>query len=545
MNTLIQILVFLTCSSYGSGYKIEADNTSNTAATSCENIKINVGACASFNEKTGEISEDRCPYHFKFTSQLYYSNIDRKIHINVSSCSMLNNVTCGQLNRDGYLCSKCKAGYGPALYSANWMCAKCNNESSFLMWVLYLVLLLVPLTTFFFIVDIFNIHVTSPPFTAYVFYCQYFTSLFKINPYFSTIIVNHINPYVYKLVFTVIDIWSLDFFRHLVPPFCVSTSLTNTHVLFADLIFCIYPLILVLLTYILIKLHPRNTYVIVQLWKPFNKCVSRVRRACDPTSSILNTFSTFILLSVSRVSFIGIRSLYKTHKYSYYNPELKYSHLHVISVSIILIIFILLPSSLLLLYPIKVFRKILSFFCCQSLAYTQAFADTFQGYYKDGTNGSCDYRFMASSQLLLLILINFNNGWHPPGDIQMVNWMKVTTMVLVAMSVCYFAIQPYKEKCMNITEGILYSSIAVLSLFAVEKMSPFNNFHYFLYYFMMFLILLPSIILFVQFFLKRCSCHFPMKLIKCIFCVKVSVSRQIEESLPHRMVFPNDYEPLE
>ena len=189
----------------------------------CEGIGILIGCCASYNETTGTVSTGECPYHFRFNSWIHYEFPDF-INISVNSCSLLNNVICGQLNREGLLCSKCMAGHGLALLSTNWICAECRDKNSYLMWILYFVLVLVPPTIFFFIVVIFNVRVTSPPFTAYVFYCQYFTELFKTSPYFSTSVVNYINPYVYKLVFTVIDIWSLDFFRHIIPPFCINST---------------------------------------------------------------------------------------------------------------------------------------------------------------------------------------------------------------------------------------------------------------------------------------------------------------------------------
>ena len=99
--------------------------------------------------------------------------------------------------------------------------------------------------------------------------------------------------------------WSLDFFRHLIPPFCVDRRITNIHVIILKLILAFYPLVLILLTYILIELHARNFYLIVKLWRPFNRCVAKVRRSYDPKASIFNAFSTFFLLSFSKMTFIG------------------------------------------------------------------------------------------------------------------------------------------------------------------------------------------------------------------------------------------------
>ena len=521
----------------------------------CGSIKILIGQCASYNETTGTVSTRDCPYHFRFNSWIHYEPLGH-INISVNSCSLLNNVTCGQLNREGFLCSKCMAGHGLALLSTNWMCAECKDKHSYLMWILYLVLVLVPPTIFFFIVVIFNVRVTSPPFTAYVFYCQYFTELFKISPYFSTSVVNYINPYVYKLVFTVIDIWSLDFFRHLIPPFCVHSSLINSHYIFFDLIPIAYLLFLVVLTYVLIELHARNTYVIVLLWKPFNKCVSKVRRSFDPKASIFNAFSTFILLSLSKVLFLTSLLLYHSHSSYYYDPtkpSLIHTHYY-LPVITLLIAFTFLPSLLLLLYPIKCLRRFLYFFCCRRLHCIQAFADTFQGYYKDGTEATLDYRSMASLQFIFRLVLNLGNRWFHVG-LPIVNGMKYTIVMLIALSVCYLTIQPYKESYMNTTEGILYSIVAALSVLISSGVIIYPDGyikHYICYYIIMFLILLPSIILLFLFFRKLIMKTFlhdymkrgSSKLKECLFCCKSSDTQSIEDKLPHRMISPSEYSPL-
>ena len=72
-----------------------------------------------------------------------------------------SNLTCGPYNREGLLCSKCKPGYGPAVYSFSLMCAECSDNG--VGWALYLFLVLFPITVFYIIVIIFNIRATAPP----------------------------------------------------------------------------------------------------------------------------------------------------------------------------------------------------------------------------------------------------------------------------------------------------------------------------------------------------------------------------------------------
>ena len=350
---------------------------------------------------------------------------------------------CGQLKREGLLCSKCKKGYGPDLYSRKSNCVRCSKKTLW-MWILYLAVLLTPLTIFFLTVIIFNVSATSPPFTAFILYCQIFTNMYEMNPYLFTqmYIDNYISPYVYKLVFTVIDIWSLDFFRHLVPPFCVSSSLSNTHVLMLELLPPFYILVLIVLTYVLIKLHARNVCVIVQLWRPFHKCVAKLRRSYDPKASIFNAFATFTLLSFSNILFVGSHLIctVQVHAYSssshnytsmlYYDPTAK-DIPYFVPVIILLTGFTLFPILLLCLYPIRCMRRIFSLTCCKNLHFLQSFVDAFQGHYKDGTSGTRDYRAMASSQFIIRVILAYSYLNHYLNTKMQINLISLT---------CQFAI---------------------------------------------------------------------------------------------------------
>ena len=151
------------------------ENFTNTSSGAnqlkCYHVSTTIGDCISYDNTSHVIYQGNCPYISKFNSHMYRKQRE-KIYFNVTCCSQLNEVMCGQLNREGLLCSKCKAGYGPDLYSRSSSCVPCNGYSHW-KWILYFVLLLTPLTIFFLIVIIFNVRATSPPFTAFVLFCQY------------------------------------------------------------------------------------------------------------------------------------------------------------------------------------------------------------------------------------------------------------------------------------------------------------------------------------------------------------------------------------
>ena len=65
----------------------------------------------------------------------------------------------------------------------------------------------------------------------------------------------------------VYGIWNLDFFRSFDLGICVGTDTLQTLAL--DLAVGVYPLLLMLLTYVLIRLYDRNFKPIVVVWRPF------------------------------------------------------------------------------------------------------------------------------------------------------------------------------------------------------------------------------------------------------------------------------------
>ena len=97
-----------------------------------------------------------------------------------------------------------------------------------------------------------------------------------------------------KLLLVLCDIWSLVFFRAVIPPFCVSSNIRTVQALALEYVVAFYPIFLILLTYVCIKLHDNNFRPIVWLWKPFHRHLARFRRRWDSKASIINAFTTFL-----------------------------------------------------------------------------------------------------------------------------------------------------------------------------------------------------------------------------------------------------------
>ena len=90
-------------------------------------------------------------------------------------------------------------------------------------------------------------------------------------------------------VLCVCVLWVSVYTEH-IPPFCVSENLNTCYALLLDYILAFYPMLLIFITYILIKLHGYNLKPLVMLWQPFHKCFVRTIQTWDPHASIMNTF---------------------------------------------------------------------------------------------------------------------------------------------------------------------------------------------------------------------------------------------------------------
>ena len=180
-------------------------------------------------------------------------------------------------------------------------------------------------------------------------------------------------PYVaLKVLLILCGIWSLDFFCVVIPPFCVSSTIKNVHALALEYLIAFYPIFLISITYIFIKLHDNNFRPIVWLRKPFHRHFAHFRRRWDSKASIINAFTTFLFLSFSKMLFVSFTLLYTVHiqyNYSdipkrcvlYYDSTVQCNtqeyFLFAAIAGCVLVIFIICPTILLILYPTRLFRS--------------------------------------------------------------------------------------------------------------------------------------------------------------------------------------------
>ena len=388
--------------------------------------------------------------------------------------SDLTNFTCADLNRQGSLCGECRDGYAPPVYSYVPECVKCENYHY--NWLKYLAVAFLPLTLFYVIVTLFSISFTSPLLSGVVMFFHLLA-----NPIQMAIVVNladsgrlYINSTAVKVIASILTVWNLDFFRAIYSPFCLHPKINTLRILALDYLIASYPLLLILLTYILVKLHVRNFRIVVWGWKLFSK----LKCSRQPKTSLIDVFASFIFLSSSRLLTASFNFLVPTYKYTIQintarltsnkfvlnAPTVEYfgdEHLPFALLALLMVLlFVFLPILLLLIYPFHWFQSLLNKLNLNSHA-LRTFMDVFQGSFKDGTNGSRDCRFFSA--FLLLIGVSFAVIFSL--TLTHFYYMLAGTVVLV-YCILLIMFQPYKQRRHNYTAITMATALlcAFLSL---------------------------------------------------------------------------------
>ena len=423
------------------------------------------GFCMTYNESTDVTVVGGCPYN---SHKIDYKELYSKLPQNITH---LNEFMCGGLDRTGLLCSHCREGLGIPVFSYTLHCLPCLESVSG--WLLYIFLAVFPTTIFFLIVIIFQIRVTSAPMNAFIFMCQVLSNFGNAQPY----VFFNVSPIIYFITIvlsTFYGFWNLDFFRYVIPSFCVSDQLTPIQVVALEYVVAFYPLLLIVTTYICVELHARDCRLIVWFWRPFSRCLAFVLRGREFEFSFVHAFSSFLLLSYSKILSVSFQLLARTKLYDpygllkgqtvlFYDASIQYfsaTHLPFALLAIcVSFTFVVLPALVLLLYPTRAFQRSLG--CCRVRWHgLHAFADTFNGYYKNGTETerTIDYRYFAGLYVAFRIITS--------ASVTLMYFANYYWMVIVVffffVSLLFAILRPYKEEWINIWDSVVFALQALL-----------------------------------------------------------------------------------
>ena len=312
---------------------------------------------------------------------------------------------------------------------------------------------------------------------GYILLCQILTSPILFKNGIQTFHHNkHDIGIAGGLYISILSIWNLDFFKLFYTPFCLHSNASTLQVLSLDYITAVYPLILIIITYTLVRLHYNNCRLVVWLWKPFISCFARCRRQWDIQNSLVDAFATFLLLSYVKFFSVSFDLLTPTLLWDnqgkiqritlYYDGTADYfGVVHVpyaILAITVLIIFTILPILLLCLYPCRCFQRLLNRLHWHSHS-LHHFMDTFQGSFKDGTNENMDCRFFAAVYLIIRLILHFGFLF-TMSSFSMLQLIQALLLLCTIALLFYF--QPYKEQSHNRLDALfIFILCAILNIF--------------------------------------------------------------------------------
>ncbi len=202
---------------------------------------------------------------------------------------------CERWNRAGALCGRCLPDHYPLAYSFNLTCIRCPHARW--NWVRYIMAAYLPLTLFYIIVLFFSVSITNSQYFSVVMYAQFLTmpAFYRIIYTYTTYCDHHTFILITNTLASLYGVWNLDFFRPFYSDICLGIGLLPTLAL--DYVIAVYPLFLMIVSYLLIVLYDKNYRVINVMWRPFKILFSLFRKKWDIRTSVIDAFATFFLLS--------------------------------------------------------------------------------------------------------------------------------------------------------------------------------------------------------------------------------------------------------
>ena len=452
-----------------------------------DSVTVGLGHCMTWDNVSQRAVLLSCSLSRKMTCPQYGSFASIKIPTNISGAE-LNDITCKIYNRQGTRCEHCRSGYGPAPFSDGFTCADCSKHRH--LWIVNFLFQLSMVTVMYLCVVLFQIKGTSSPLNIIITYSQLCVCPISVSAGVHFRMNCYLGPTLTTVVMTIIGLTNLDFLHLVLPPICISTTLKSIDIHILEYIIAFYPIVLTLVIYICTELHDRNYKIAVYLTIPVKGFFRLFNKKWNPKTTILNTCITFILLAYSKFLFTSINLLFSVKTYYsdgnvvphstvlLYDPRVKFFHSQHIPYAVfalfIILVFVLLPPLLLLLYPTRLFKKCLN--CCGFRRWDilQVVIDIFQGWYKDGTEGTRDFRAVSALYFLLrialscLFILLMIHRYYPYG------WYSIG-LTHIFLGVFFLGAKPYKKNWMNYIDGLLILWIGglVCVLLYVQKMAFF------------------------------------------------------------------------
>ncbi len=407
--------------------------------------------CLTYNKEDLKFRLGACIYNCGMRTK-YLTDTNTRFKV-PSDRSKLDAAMCSHLNREGTLCERCNRHHSPPAYSYAMNCIFCPRGHR--QWWNFILAAFGPLTIFYVFLLLCKVSITPAYLYSFVFYSQ----LISLPVFMRsvTIIFQHSPGYliVLNIMASLYGIWNLDFFRGFYKNICLDLGTLDIQVL--EYSIAVYPLLLILVTHVLTKLHHSNTRCVVYVWKPFGLLLATFNRNWESSRSLMDVFTVFFILSLTKIIYVSVDLLIPTKVYTlavngtqgyyhalYFDGTREYfgkeHRPYGILAVIMMLFFILLPTSILFFFPFRFFQVILN-----RLPFSATplflFVDKFQGFYKNGTDvGTKDCRIFPVFHIMLFLLLSIIYSTTLNST-----FFSVGAAIMIVSSMIYAFIQPYKS----------------------------------------------------------------------------------------------------
>ena len=418
-----------------------------------EAVSVLNSYCVTFDKNMSRSEVGLCMYNYRHVGHFKVDKVYNPVPLNLSE---IEEIICGKsFNRQGTLCGTCKPNHYPQAFSYSMACVKCDHI--FYNLIKLILLAFLPLTVFYFIILFFQVSVLHSHLDGFVLavsipaFCRSVHIAYSREPFFY---------YGLKFLALFYNIWNLDILRSFAENICFQSNFLLVTSL--GYVIALYPIALILLTYIFIALHDKGFKPLVYCLKPIRYLFLYFKIELEIKTSLVDAFSTFILLSSVKtftvamdlltpvnVHFLSVSGNRSTSYRLYFDAMVDYldkTHFPYVIITLIIIVpLIILPILTLMIYPFKYFQKFLNKLPLQLQIFLHTYIDTFYGSYKEGTEeGSGDCRWFASLFILTRSFLIMVFGYTLN-----IMYLIIGSIMLVILSILVIIFQPFKQSSRN------------------------------------------------------------------------------------------------
>ena len=380
-------------------------------------------------------------------------------------------------------CYDCIDGSTVSVNSPYLICVPCNNTNAVIKgWALLIGLEFIPLTVMVGIIAFLNVNLNQGSLGAYIFYCQMLTILYSyLDDRFRfitrPIYIDHLR-YIGDLLFQLLSVFNLDFIRYYHfhekgINFCISQNLTPLGALVFWYVIALYPLLLLMLLYIVLVLYNRGNRCIVFFVRPFHRVLARAWRMLDIHPSMIHTISSVYTLCFAKLVEISFKIL-KPWRDEYGNVIFYYDYTqkyflkwHALAglFAILVLLVLAIPTVYLILHPFSWFQKFLNKLKIKKVMLF-SLVEVFTGPYKNGTGNTFDYRYFASGHFIMIFTVTMIYCFTFLGNSKVLHIYLLAANFFVYTSL-YFVFRPFTKNIHILSEAFVSQLLGGLSIFLV------------------------------------------------------------------------------